>query len=123
MNYSDCSKKVRKSFKYVKPFWNENLTNLWKIMRDAEKAFLKSSAQSRKYLHNDFKTKQRLFYKSLRKAERNNFYNFADTLETINTKDPKAFWKHIKKLGPANKSQIPMVIHNADGFENYKHQA
>lgn len=40
----DCSEKTRKKFKYHKPYWNEELTSLWKTMRENEKQFLKSNS-------------------------------------------------------------------------------
>lgn len=43
----DCTARTRKKFKYHKPFWNEELTSLWKIARENEKKFLKCKQNHR----------------------------------------------------------------------------
>ena len=119
--YIDCSKKTRKQFKHYKPYWNDELTRMWQNMRAAEKHFLKCNrthGNMRRHLHSDFKLKQRIFDKALRQTERVYYRNLADKLQSINSNDPKAFWKQIKKLGPSSKKGIPMAVYNDDGTLN-----
>ena len=40
-------KRIRKSFKNAKPFWNENLSLLWKKSKDAYHAFKKCKGNKR----------------------------------------------------------------------------
>ena len=48
----DCQSKSRKRFKYHKPFWNGELTLLWKLMRNSEKSWkrYKGSKPHKRYL-------------------------------------------------------------------------
>ncbi len=62
------SKRSRKKFKYHKPFWCEELTDLWVDMRDNENAFKKT-----RYCRNhwneaflSFMSAQKSFNKQLR---------------------------------------------------------
>ena len=57
----DTSKQVRKKFKYYKPYWNNELTNLWKRMREAEKKFTnyrQYNPMQKQQLRSDFTTAQ-----------------------------------------------------------------
>ena len=103
LKYSDGSKKCRKSFKYYKPYWNEELSRLWKSMNEKEKGF-------RQYLGNckhvksrfamDFKASRSVFDKALRKAERSYRRELCNEIDNVCIKNPNDFWKSIKKLGP-----------------------
>ena len=122
LQFKDCSKKTKKSFKISKPYWNETLYNLWKDMRNAEKLYLKSkgSRRHKQVVRQKFKDKRTLFDKMLRQTQRAYYKNFAENLESeINTKDPKSFWNHIRKLGPKQKYDIPLKICNNDGTYNF----
>ena len=63
-----------------------------------------------------FKHKQYAFDKALRQAERAYNRSLADDIESINSEDPKLFWEHIKKLGPAKKNTLPTSV--KDGSNN-----
>jgi len=118
INVRDCSKHLRKKFKYHKPFWNDELTRLWKVMRDAEKLYTKSlnSPHSvKQMLRKNFLESQHQFDKYLRYTERTYFKNLAENLENINTTNPKEFWDHINRLGPRKKTEIPMRVYNEQG--------
>ena len=117
LEYRDVSKKVRKRFKNHKPYWNDNLTQLWKSMRDAERRFLrcKGARGERSSLRSAFQLKQYCFDKCLRKTERDYNRAKAEEIESINTENPQKYWEHINKLGPQNKSSIPLQVYDADG--------
>jgi hypothetical protein len=116
----DCSKQTRKSFKYHKPFWNSELTNLWKIMRNAEKSFTRSNSNDRHKhrLKSQFLDARHAFDKCLRCTEREYYKNLANHIENINTNNPKEFWDHISKLGPKRCSEIPMRVYSEGGNIN-----
>ena len=114
----EISKQGRKRFKYHKPFWNDELTTLWKAMRDAEKLFNSykgANSQYRQRYRKEFVDARHQFDKKLRSTERSYYKKFADNLESINTNNPKEFWDHIKNLGPRKKMEIPMRVYSPEG--------
>jgi hypothetical protein len=119
--YKDASTRTRKKFRNFKPYWNDQLTLLWKNMKEAEKAFLKCRGASdvKQRLRTKFMHERQIFDKALRRSERNYFKDVADEIEKINTNDPRAFWNYIKKLGPKKQQEIPMRIKYSDGTESY----
>ena len=65
-----------------------------------------------------FKEARNKFDKALRKAGQQYNRNFIDSIETFSSKNPKEFWKHIKKLGPRNKTEIPMQVKVDDTYSS-----
>ena len=67
-----CQKKGRKKLKVSKPFWNDELTCLWKNMRMHEKCFpkCKGSYKNKCLLRKRFSDAQKAFDKKLRFFER-----------------------------------------------------
>ena len=116
LDYKNCSNGSKKKLKLSKPYWNSELTSKWKHMKDKEKQFRKYDGckKIKLKLHNEFKICQSQFHKLLKSTERNYFRGFGNTLETINTKNPKEFWNKIKKLGP-QKSNISDQVLLDDG--------
>ena len=112
----DCSKKTRKRYKQYKPYWDENLETLWHNFHMKEKAFLKFQGDRymKNRLRNDFKTARNIFEKRLRSAEREYRRSLAINVEQVSTENPKAFWDHIKQLGPKRKGSIPMEVYGDD---------
>ena len=108
INY--CTKPCRKCYKYYKPYWSNDLTKVWKDMRDSEKEFLKVNKHTSKArkteLKQIYKTKRHIFDKALREAERNYKKGVSEDIETVNTENPKVFWNFIKKLGPRKTNKI-----------------
>ena len=66
------------------------------------------------HLRNDFKTARNIFDKCLRSAERKYRRSLAIDVEHVSTENPKAFWDHIKNLGPKRKDSIPMEVYGDD---------
>jgi len=106
--------KVSKSkFKSQKPYWNNELSQMWKEMTRREKLFLKyrgHSKRERLRLHNDFRYAQKQFDKYLRKCARTYNRQQAAEIETLAVKTPNDFWKKIKALGPRKNRDIPMQV-------------
>lgn len=106
---SNCKKR----FKYYKPYWDEELTRLWKDMHDCEKQFARFSGNRHEKLKrkNNLQYAQKRFDKALRKKERMFNRNKIEELERVQTSDPKSFWKHVESLGVNMKKNIPMTVY------------
>ena len=102
LSYKSQSYASRKKFKSHKPFWNSELTHLWKNMCQNEKRFKRytGNREHKTELKTAFMLSRKVFDKKLRFYERQYNKKFIDRIEQINTSNPKAFWKTIKKLGP-----------------------
>ena len=88
------NKRVRKRLKVNKPFWDEELTTLWKKMRGSEKNFISCKSFSgnlRKNLRGNFKHAMNKFDKMLRNKERK--YNREQILQIdqVCDKNPEVF--------------------------------
>ncbi|CAG2226762.1 unnamed protein product [Mytilus edulis] len=107
--FTDCSKRTRRKFRNDKPFWNDELSQLWKNMRDKEKAFLKTNGHgARRKARTEFSTSQKTFDNRLRFLERKYKSNLALDIEKVSTDNPRKFWDELNKLGPKRKKDIPM---------------
>lgn len=118
LQFSECGRNTKKRWKHSKPYWNEELSELWKSMRNKEKTYLKFRGNRRdKASHlQKFKDSRHNFDKKLRSCERKYYYNKAVEIENLNTSNPKEFWQQIKKLGPVKKSSIPMKVKVGNAF-------
>ena len=62
------SKKIRKNLKTNKPYWDAELTEMWKITRDKEKAYVKYKGKYKfikQRLRQEYKNEQNNFDKAL----------------------------------------------------------
>ena len=113
-----CTSGTRKRYKYNKPFWNEELTILWKTMRNSKNTWTKCQGSEglKRCLHNKFKLNQNIFDKRLKQIERNFNKQQIPNIDELNTKDHKEFWNKIKHVGPKRVKNIPMKVKLGDGF-------
>ena len=112
-------KSMKKRFKNTsKPYWNDNLTCLWKGLCEAEKRYLSTPQHSRRRrdLLKEFKLKQNNFDSAFKKAKRAFERGKMIEIEKLNTDNPKAFWAELKKLGPRKKDSIPMEVYDENGL-------
>ena len=117
-NVNHISNSGRKKFRNSsKPFWNEELTNMWKDLCYAENRYLSSPQHSRirRHLLATFKTKQNNFDKHYSKAKRKFQRQKQINIERLNTENPREFWEELKKLGPRKSSKIPMQVYDESG--------
>ena len=65
LKFADSNKRIRKKHKNSKPYWCEELSNMWRNMRDSEKKFSKYRGPKRgkQELHQKFKIDQLRFDK------------------------------------------------------------
>ena len=111
----DCTNvhpKSRKKLRHKsKPWWNSTLTILWKVLCKAEHEFLKCThGIERKRKRN--KETQHCFDKLNKKCKRDYQRSLQNDIETLNTCEPKEFWRNLKRLGPKPRSDIPMEVYN-----------
>lgn len=121
LNYKEYSGKPQgKRLKYHKPYWNEELTGLWKIMCEKEKQFLryKGHSYTRRKHRQDFVDARHSFDKLLRQCERRYRRDKILEIEKVCTDDPNKFWSFIKQLGPKKPNDIPKVIRGEKGMES-----
>jgi hypothetical protein len=99
-----------------KPFWDDHLSHLWNLLCEAESGYLSErNRHKRRDLRKVFKDHQNEFDKYYRKQKRKYFRNKCMDIENLNTRDPKEFWRQIKKLGPRSHKNIPQSVRLADG--------
>ena len=105
------SKTSRKKLKLSKPYWDNELTEAWKEMAQAERRFLKCTPrENRRRLREVFKACQKKFDKMLRSKARQYNYKVICEIEDVCQENPVKFWQSIKKLGPQKKSEIPIKV-------------
>ena len=125
VGYTDIKTGPKKKYKTKpKPWWNDELTLLWKQLIEKEKQLGKTlTRKQKKTRHSQFRTALHNFDKLYRKHKRKYLYEQQIYLENINVNDPKQFWQHLKTLGPrSNKSSsdIPMEVYTENGQISYE---
>ena len=113
LNYKVQSKSLRKRFKSYKPFWNNELTKMWKAMCLKEKSYIsaKKNQQHKRTLRLEFINARKIFDKRLRYFERQYNNKIITTIEDVSSTNPREFWKKIKNLGP-RKTKIPFSVYD-----------
>jgi hypothetical protein len=126
LRFKNVNKKAKKRHRQLKPFWNDELSFLWNIVREYENKFLKAPQNSamKRSLQIKFFDAQKDFDKKYGKAKRRFQEKKMIDIEMMNTEDPKAFWQELKKLGPQRSNEILIAVYNDDGsvcnyFINY----
>ncbi len=109
--------KSKKRFRVKKPYWNENLKQLWLTMCQHEKEFLRFRGHNhiKQHLRTRFNNSSSIFHRELRKAERAHNRTVRNEIESVCTENPKQFWSYIKKLGPRYTPDIPQEVYDDDG--------
>ena len=105
------------AIKTRKPYWNDTLSDQWKLLRQRERDFLRCSDNQRvkTALRQEYIHARDNFDKSLHQAERAYRKAKADEIETISTSNPNEFWDKINKLGPRSDKTIPCEIIDDNG--------
>ena len=104
----------KKSFRKYKPFWNNNLQQLWSNTKKAEQAFVKSDVLDAQFLRLRFKEAQNKFDKEYRKEKRRFNYLQIEKLDNSVKNNPREFWKMIKSLGPQKTVNIPFEVYDEE---------
>lgn len=98
LKYKQGGKVSSKRYKHNKPYWDDDLSDLWKILKHTEHAYTKckKNGRGKHYLFTAFKSARKNFDRTLRQKERQYFRTQAHKIEQCNTNNPKEFWKYIK---------------------------
>lgn len=89
--FYDASKNTRKRVKYTKPYWNQELLDLWKKLHKTEKHFRKVVRRTgRQEARIQVLATQRHFDKQPIFYERKYRRDLALNIETLNTENPSA---------------------------------
>ncbi|VDI60355.1 Hypothetical predicted protein [Mytilus galloprovincialis] len=104
--------RANKRLKNRKPYWNDNLTNLWNDMRHKENEFIQCNGNRsvKSAIRREYSQARDVFDKNLRRTERTYKKAMAVDIETMVTTNPNEFWEKIKKLGPRKVKDIPMEV-------------
>ena len=107
-----------KRLKFHKPYWNENLTSLWKEMTTKEHIYLKvkGSSRDKSVKRIAFVNARARFDRQLRICQRQYRKQEISDIEKVCTHNPREFWKYIKRLGPRKKQVIPDVVRTSSGL-------
>ena len=123
--YKDVSSKERKWFRNFKPFWTQELSDMWKEMVQSRKSYEKYRGDRRTLnrLRAEYKDKRNLFDKRLRQEERKYKRGQMLEIESLESENPNEFWERVQKLGPRKSRTIPMEVVSVDGeVKNSEHE-
>ena len=111
--------KLKKGFRPHKPYWTEELTSLWKAAHSKELVVRKNkcNGKAKKLAQANFKEARNVFDRKLRQAERKYRREQIIKIETLNTNNPREFWKEIRQLGPRSKHGLPDAVRIGDNLE------
>ncbi len=118
LEFKDISESsIRKRFKHYKPYWDQELTDLWTVLKETNKRYNKSkrSGARSKQLFESYKIAQKNFDKTLHRKARAYKRSFLSNLDDFSSKSPKQFWEKLDKLGPRTTRKIPSKIRKPDG--------
>ncbi|CAG2212577.1 unnamed protein product [Mytilus edulis] len=107
--------------KIGKPYWNSNVNELLNKTHRSEKDFLRCNGnrRTRDRLKQIFIVNRKSFDKCMRQAERQYQAEQRNKLKTLNTQNPKEFWKEVNKLGPKTTKQNIDSVFREDGTMLY----
>jgi hypothetical protein len=114
------NKKQKQLFRKSQPFWNDDLTNLWKIKCHAENCFTSYKVRTNQDLHHksllrdDFKNKQKSFDIMFRQAKRKSKKQNLIDLEKNAVCNPNSMWATLKKLSDPPSTKAVLEIVRAD---------
>ena len=117
---SSTFKKQKRKFRKSKPFWNDELENLWSISCKSEKTYVNFRVNTnaefphKNMLRLDFKTAQKNFDKKYRYFKRQHHKNQYYDLETNATKQPAAMWATLKRLSNPPTARAALEIIRED---------
>ncbi len=122
IQYRDVRSGTGKKLRMSKPYWNHELTDLWRSYHLKENEFLKYRGyrHGKETCFSDYKRAQETFDKRKRQIEREFYKSELLKIETICTENPKEFWKCIEKLGQKPNKGIPMKVRVRDNIVTEK---
>ena len=105
-----------KRFKPRKPYWDEELQNLFQTVVSEERNLRKCTFRPNKpFLRTLYKNARHKFDRVYRKKKRAFSRERLLSLENSCEKNPNKFWEEIRKLGPKRQNDIIMETYDKDG--------
>ena len=100
-----------------KPWWNDNLTELWNSLCTAEKNMLKSRSADRRHSRAIYTQKCKLFNRECQKAKHIHLKSKQNDLEQLLLENNTQFWREIGKISIGNerRKNIPLEVVLPDG--------
>lgn len=99
-----------------KPWWNDNLTELWNEMCKHENIWLSCKIGAQKHiLKRNYLQKRKLFDKMVQRAKRIYWFNVQKEILNEVAHDQNEFWKTIGRVGIGTKRNILMEVVLEDG--------
>ena len=113
----NTTKKVKNTKLQKKPWWNQDLDELWKEVCMKEKRWLKHKGGSKQDYKRDFVTSRRSFSHKHRKAKRAYQSRMQDELSEMCQEQQQEFWKKVKSVGiqAGQKRTLPLAVRGEDG--------
>ena len=101
-----------KKRKVKKPWWNDQLTELWNNVCKAEKHMLKSKNAERQRLRATYVSVRKIFNRECQRVKRKYQKNAQFEIQNMDSKNSKDFGKRIGKIGVGKErqNQIPMEV-------------
>ena len=92
----------------AKPWWSTALNDAWKGVVDSERKFLQKGQthDEKQRRHEQYKITLKLFDKMHRKAKRRYKSEEANSIEELETCNPREFWQKLKGLGPSKRPKL-----------------
>ena len=114
---TSSNKKQNKLFRKSQPFWNPELSELWKITCQAEKDFTSFKVknnydlQQKRFLRDSFKRAQKIFDSKFRELKRKYKKQKDHELERSAKLNPTDMWSSLKKLSnpPSSRAALEIV--------------
>lgn len=108
----NSTKRTNRRRKIAKPYWNDDLQDLWNNMSTKERSFLKYKGTNRERtrLRAEYIESRNNFDKLLRQSERAYRETQAMEIDEMSCTNPTEFWRKTQKLGPRKDTSIPIEI-------------
>ena len=100
-----------------KPWWSEELTDIWNELCLKEKSMLKSESRFKRTRREEFLRHRKLFNREVQKAKQRFWKKKQVDIEQLEISDQKSFWKEIGRIGigQERKKDIPTDVKLANG--------
>ena len=100
----------------TKPWWSDNLTDLWNAVCETEKVYLSCSHETKSRNKKHFLDARKQFDREVQKSKRQFHRKQQADIGALNADNPREFWKEIGKIGigTERQKQLPFEVINTD---------
>ena len=112
----NMTKNGRERARYRKPWWCDELSELWENVTAKDKGLkLVGNTRSKRRKLQEFVRVQKQFDACFRRHKRKYIRDKQLQLDQLNTSDPAEFWRQITKLGPRTSDGPPLEVYDDEG--------